>query len=93
MTAGFNPASYGAWFRHLARRGNVIIYPKYQIQIPLTLPREITANARGVIQDALARLSTEPNRVRPDTNRFAIVGHSVGGILTISFLSELDVPW
>lgn len=84
---GLNPASYGAWIRHLVRRGNVVIYPKYQAS-SLTPPREITTNAIVAIQDALARLSTEPGRVRPDTNRFAIVGHSAGGILTMNLAAR-----
>jgi dienelactone hydrolase len=84
---GFNPASYGAWIRHLVRRGNVVIYPKYQASA-LTPPRDITTNALVALQDALARLSTEPGRVRPDTNRFAIVGHSAGGILTMNLAAR-----
>jgi dienelactone hydrolase len=84
---GFNPASYGAWIRHLVRRGNVVIYPKYQASA-LTPPREITTNAVVAIQDALARLNTEPGRVRPDTNRFAIVGHSAGGMLTMNLAAR-----
>lgn len=77
---GMNPLYYGAWLDHLVRRGNIVVYPRYQADL-LTLPRVFIPNTISAIKDAIARLQTEPGHVRPDLNRFAVVGHSVGGLL------------
>jgi len=77
---GMNPLYYGAMADHLVRRGNIVVYPRYQADL-LTLPRVFLPNTISAIKDAIARLQTEPGHVRPDLNRFAVVGHSVGGLL------------
>ncbi len=77
---GMNPLYYGAWLDHLVRRGNIVVYPRYQADL-LTLPRVFLPNTISAIKNAIARLQTEPGHVRPDLNKFAVVGHSVGGLL------------
>jgi acetyl esterase/lipase len=77
---GMNPMYYGAWIDHLVKRGNIVIYPRYQASL-LTPIQEFTPNTIAAIKDALARLQTEPEHIKPDLNKFATVGHSVGGIL------------
>jgi pimeloyl-ACP methyl ester carboxylesterase len=78
---GTNPAAYGAWLDHLVRRGNIVIYPRYQADL-LSLVSEFTGNAIAAIKSALNRLQTEDGHVRPDLDKFAVVGHSMGGLLT-----------
>jgi pimeloyl-ACP methyl ester carboxylesterase len=77
---GMNPLYYGAWLDHLVRRGNIVVYPRYQAGL-LTPVRDFSPNAIGSIKDAITRLQTDLRHVRPDLNRFAVVGHSMGGLL------------
>jgi pimeloyl-ACP methyl ester carboxylesterase len=80
---GMNPLYYGAWMDHLVKRGNIVVYPRYQANL-LTPIRDFTPNTIHAIKDAITRLQTEPEHVKPDLNKFATVGHSVGGLLAAS---------
>lgn len=74
------PKVYGGWIRHLVLRGNIVIYPRYQESLKVPQPEMYDA-AVAAVKDALAKLE-EPEHVRPDLARFAVVGHSLGGVLT-----------
>jgi pimeloyl-ACP methyl ester carboxylesterase len=78
---GTNPAGYGAWLDHMVRRGNIVIYPRYQADLGTPFS-EFTDNALAAVKNALERLRTEAGHVRPDLEKFAAAGHSVGGLLT-----------
>jgi acetyl esterase/lipase len=91
---GMNPLYYGAWLDHLVRRGNIVVYPRYQATL-LTSIKEFTPSTLGAIKDAIIRLQTERGHVKPDLNKFAVVGHSVGGLLAASvaaLASESNLP-
>ena len=91
---GMNPMYYGAWIDHLVKRGNIVIYPRYQASL-LTPIGEFTPNTLTALKDAIARLQTEPGHIKPDLNKFATVGHSVGGILAANvaaLASESGLP-
>lgn len=79
-----NPGFYGAWIDHLVRNGHVVIFPRYQNDVG-TLPKDFLPNAMAAIHDALGVLSVGSDRgmahVRPDTRRFALIGHSAGANL------------
>jgi pimeloyl-ACP methyl ester carboxylesterase len=77
---GMNPLYYGAWLDHLVKRGNIVIYPRYQANL-LTSINDFTPNTISAVKDAVARLQTEKGHVSPDLNKFATVGHSLGGVL------------
>jgi acetyl esterase/lipase len=91
---GMNPLYYGAWIDHLVRRGNIVIYPRYQASL-LTQIREFTPNTLTAIKEAIARLRSEPGHVKADLTKFAAVGHSVGGLLAANvaaLASENGLP-
>ena len=91
---GMNPLYYGAWIDHLVKRGNVVVYPRYQASL-LTPIKEFTPNTLHAIKDAIERLQTETGHVKVDFNKFAAVGHSVGGLLAASvaaLASEAGLP-
>src|SRR5688500_3888082 len=91
---GMNPMYYGAWIDHLVKRGDIVIYPRYQASL-LTAIKDFTPYTLFAIKHALKRLQPEPGHVKPDLNKFATVGHSVGGILAASvaaLASESDLP-
>lgn len=77
---GMNPLYYGAWVDHLVKRGNIVIYPRYQANL-LTSVNDFTPNTISAVKDAVARLQTEKGHITPDFNKFATVGHSLGGVL------------
>lgn len=77
---GMNPLYYGAWVDHLVKRGNIVIYPRYQANL-LTSVKDFTPNTISAVKDAVARLQTEKGHITPDFNKFATVGHSLGGVL------------
>jgi acetyl esterase/lipase len=76
-----NPGVYGAWIDHLARRGFVVIYPRYME--PETHVNEYLPNTLDAIVDAFDVLETSPAHVKPDRQKFALIGHSTGGVLSI----------
>ena len=86
---GMNPLYYGAWVDHLVKRGNIVIYPRYQAGL-LTPIKEFTPNTITAIKNALKRLQAEPGHIKPDLSKFATVGHSVGGILAASVAAMAD---
>jgi dienelactone hydrolase len=91
---GMNPLYYGAWIDHLVKRGNIVVYPRYQASL-LTSIQDFTPNTLAAIKDALSRLQTEPGHVQADLNKFATVGHSVGGLLAANvaaLASESGLP-
>lgn len=75
-----NPVTYRAWIDHIVRRGNIVIYPAYQDSL-LTPAADFLPNAIAGIREALSELRRGIAGIRPDTTRFAVVGHSAGGVL------------
>src|SRR6185369_8826078 len=91
---GMNPLYYGAWINHLVKRGNIVIYPRYQANL-LTPIKDFTPNTISAVKDAVNRLKTEKGHVTPDFNKFATVGHSLGGLLAANIAalaSESNLP-
>jgi len=80
---GTNPLYYGAWIDHLVKRGNIVLFPRYQSSV-LTPRAHFIPNTVEAIKDALERLQKSPGHVRPELNRIAAVGHSLGGVLAAS---------
>jgi len=78
--SAFTPYYYQAWITHLVRRGNIVIYPRYQLGWVIGL-RFATQHAIRAVHHALRILQTS-GHVHPDTGKFAIVGHSLGGGIT-----------
>jgi acetyl esterase/lipase len=78
-----NPLYYGAWIDHMVKRGNIVVFPRYQSGL-LTRREAFIPNALDAIKAALKQLQTEPGHVRPDLDKVATVGHSLGGVLAAS---------
>jgi acetyl esterase/lipase len=73
-----NTNSYSAWLEHIVRRGNIVIYPRFQGSLR-TPPAEMSSNAITATAAALKRLQTEEGHVRPQLDKVCAVGHSAGG--------------
>jgi hypothetical protein len=79
--SAMDPHSYGLWIEHLVKRGNIVIYPLYQESLR-TPVNEFTPNAIAAAQDAIKRLQTEPGHTKPELDKFAVAGHSMGGVVS-----------
>jgi hypothetical protein len=87
------PDPYMAWIRHLVRRGNCVVFPRYQDGLG-TLPNSFVGHASSAIRDAVSRLQSE-GPVQPDLDRFALMGHSMGAIMSANIAQNcerLNVP-
>ncbi|MCA8936307.1 MAG: alpha/beta fold hydrolase [Planctomycetes bacterium] len=86
------PESYDAWLEHLCRRGNIVIYPQYQAH-GLEPPASYAPNCATSILDAFAYLEdedAEEARVQPIKEKFAIAGHSAGGVTTANLAADWE---
>jgi pimeloyl-ACP methyl ester carboxylesterase len=78
--SAFLPSTYEAWIDHLVKRGNIVVYPRYQLGY-IAGVRYATSNAIQAVKSAIAILQNG-DHVQPDLDKFAIVGHSLGGGIT-----------
>ncbi len=83
-----NPMIYGQWIRHLVRKGNIVIYPRYQTDLVFPRPPEFAKNTIKGINKGFKALS-EMKEILADTSRFALIGHSYGGVVN----ADLAVNW
>jgi poly(3-hydroxybutyrate) depolymerase len=75
-----NPKLYGAFIKHLVRKGNIVIYPRYQKDLNASNTTFNDSCAKGILR-ALDTLQL-PNHVKPRLENYFVLGHSVGGVLT-----------
>lgn len=73
---GMLPASYRSWIDHLVKRGNVVVYPRYQATF-MDWPENFMPNAISAINDAIKRLG-----VKADLEKVTVIGHSIGAAMT-----------
>jgi dienelactone hydrolase len=90
-----NPQIYGGLIDHLARKGYLVLWPRFQ-ELGKTRPGDATANAVTLVKEAFAALGEDP-AARPDTARVAVVGHSAGAavaanIAALAKAEGLPVP-
>lgn len=79
---------YGAWINHLARRGAIVLYPRYQHDLRAK-PDTFTASAVAGVRRGLDWLAKQKDRPQPDLTRLATVGHSAGGVLAANLAVAL----
>lgn len=83
----WNPGPYGQWIEHLVRKGNIVIYPKYQAS-DAAPPSGYTSAMVNGITDGIIELQTGSGRVRPRLSNFTVIGHSYGGVLSANIAME-----
>lgn len=76
-----DPQTYRAWITHLARRGNIVVYPDYQ-PAGFLVPDQsgFVANLLAGVRRGLATAGVAPEAVH-------VVGHSLGGVLGTAYLA------
>lgn len=91
---GFNPMIYGDWIEHLVRKGNIVIFPRYQRNLFCPRPGKFGDHCARAIRDALVELE-RPEHVRPVADYLVIAGHSYGGVVTADLgvnFAEYGIP-
>ncbi len=83
-----NPACYGKWIEHLVRKGNLIIFPKWQYDLN-TFPQYFTPNATTAVKDAVNELAGN-NHVKPRYYNTAYIGYSFGGVISANLAILAD---
>ncbi len=68
-----NPANHLPWIEHLARRGDDVIYPMYEVQ----------PGARGALRHVLAAVDAALRRLGRPQLPVVVVGYSRGGRLAV----------
>jgi acetyl esterase/lipase len=86
---GIDPDYYGAWIEHIVRRGAIVIFPLYQ-DSPRSSPRGVLADALAGLKDGIARARSGELGLTGDVSRFAMVGHSAGGLLALNLASIVE---
>lgn len=86
---GTDPRVYGAWIQHIVRKGQVVIYPRYQATLT-TSADLVMGDALHAINLGLARIESQ-GPVRQSGDRIAWVGHSLGGIIAANLSSDYAV--
>jgi len=79
--------------RHTVRRGDVVIYPRWQtgVAIPCPGPFDVEpclSSAVNGIRGALAYLRARPSRVQPQLRRTSYLGFSFGGVVTANLANR-----
>jgi dienelactone hydrolase len=78
---GMNPMNFGAIIDHLARSGQIVIYPVYQ-ESAKTSPQIVTDAAAQADKRAIAALAKEGLTIDPD--RVVYFGYSMGAAISIN---------
>ncbi|MFH0856778.1 MAG: alpha/beta hydrolase fold domain-containing protein [bacterium] len=86
---GKKPFFYQGWINHLAKRGNIVIFPRLQKKA-WNLTASYTPNAIESVKMALEKLNTVKKHHRPDIEKVATIGHSVGGIISANLAAIAD---
>lgn len=75
-----DPQTYRGWITHLARRGNIVVYPDYQPEGFLVSDQSgFVPNMLAGVRDGLEATGVAPEAVH-------VVGHSLGGVMGTSYL-------
>ena len=78
---GYNPMIYGQWIKHLVKKGNIVIYPRFQKNNWSPRPPKFVANVATGVNNALAYLKKK-SKIQPITENLSFVGHSYGGVIS-----------
>lgn len=91
---GYNPMIYGKWIKHLVRKGNIVIFPRYQKNVYSPKPSKFSTNVSQAIRDALKKMENS-EFIQPIIRNLAMVGHSYGGVITADLavnFKEHNIP-
>lgn len=83
-----SPMLYGGWIDHLARKGNLVLWPRMQ-EVGRTRIQDGTGNAIEALQAAWPELVAD-GQARPDPSRIVVVGHLAGAPIAANIAAQAD---
>ncbi|MDR1828252.1 MAG: alpha/beta hydrolase [Methylobacteriaceae bacterium] len=84
------PYYYGGWFSQLARKGFVVLFPKYQ-EVNVTLSTQAGLRVVDLLETALKELRNDPH-AQIDHARVAYVGHLAGAAVAMNLAADASNP-
>ncbi|HEY8383073.1 MAG TPA: alpha/beta hydrolase [Microvirga sp.] len=81
-----SPQFYGGWIEHLARRGNLVLFPRFQ-EVNRSRAADATATAAALVKEALDTLANDPE-ARADLSRVAYLGHLAGVPIALNLAAD-----
>ncbi|HXC06981.1 MAG TPA: T9SS type A sorting domain-containing protein [Bacteroidia bacterium] len=84
----WNPLRYGRWIEHLVKRGNIVVFPRYQLSEYTTPSTSFTPNAVTGILRAIDTLRAHPTWTQPELDKVFYMGHSYGGLITANLATN-----
>jgi dienelactone hydrolase len=82
-----NPGLYGGWINHLARKGYLVLFPRFQ-EVNRSRPADASRLAEDLVHGGLAALADDAS-ARPDLKRVAYIGHSAGVPIALNVAAGL----
>ncbi|UCD14268.1 MAG: prolyl oligopeptidase family serine peptidase [Thermoplasmatales archaeon] len=86
--SAMHPRFYRAWIDHIVKRGNIVVYPRYQRGFVIGF-KFFSSNAVNAVKNAIKELENG-GHVAPDLEKFAITGHSLGGGITANMAARAE---
>ncbi len=81
-----NPGIYGGWIDHLARKGYLVLFPRFQ-DVNRSRPADASERAATLIKSTLEALADD-EAAKPDLNRVAYIGHSAGVLIALNLAAD-----
>lgn len=75
----YNPMIYGGWIEHIVKKGNLVIFPRYQKNVISPGPKKFTSLAAIGIRAGIEQLKSRG--VLSETHDLYIAAHSYGGVI------------
>jgi hypothetical protein len=84
----WNPLRYARWIDHLVKRGNIVVFPRYQQNEYTTASTSFTGNAVAAILRALDTIQSHPAWTQADLTKVMYMGHSYGGLISANLATN-----
>jgi len=84
----WNPLRYARWIDHMVKRGNIVVFPRYQKSEYTTLSSSFTPNAVTGILRAIDTIKNHPTWTQPELDKVFYVGHSYGGLISANLATQ-----
>jgi pimeloyl-ACP methyl ester carboxylesterase len=84
----WNPLRYGHWIDHIVKRGNIVIFPRYQKSEYTTPSTSFTPNAVTGILRAFDTIKNHPTWTQPELDKVFYIGHSYGGLISANLATN-----
>ncbi|MFK7809904.1 MAG: alpha/beta hydrolase [Saprospiraceae bacterium] len=85
----YNPMIYGKWIKHLVKKGNIVVFPRYQKNLFSPSTDHFIDNTVTAIQDAI-RVIDSVHQIKPMLEHFAMAGHSYGGVIAAGMAADYE---